>query len=408
MKGRRALLALVLLVLSFWLGRASVAPVSGQAASSQELSLFPFDLKFLVLMRQARALLDQYYVESLDSEAADRMAYGAIKGMVSAVGDPYTRFVEPRELEDERMEMSGEYGGVGMYIGQRDGRILVIAPIEDTPAERAGIKAGDEIVKVDEKSVVGMTQDKVVRMLRGTPGTRVTVWIRREGKEDLLKFDIVRELIKIKVAKGEVLEQKGLRIGYLRLSYFNQKAADELAEVIRKVSEDRVDGYILDLRNNPGGLLDVGIDVASLFMERGVVVEVRGRSGRAEGVYSTTREQLVKGPLAVLVNEGSASASEIVTGALRDSGRAVVFGKKTFGKGLVQSLFALPDGSGVFITVARYYTPRGDMIDKKGISPDVEVEGEYSREREKDVQLKRALELFAERIEGERRALVHR
>ncbi len=359
--------------------------------------LTPFSLKYLILMNQIKGLLEKYYVEGPQKIDDKKLMYGALKGMVSAVGDPYTRFVDPEELKDDEIEMKGEYGGIGIYITQRDGRTIIVSPIEDTPGERVGLKPHDEIVKVGDKIITGMDQRDVVKMLRGKPGTKVVIWVRREGVDHLLKFEIVREKIKLKTVKYRLLEKEcaPYKIGYLRISYFNTKTASELISAIKNLKkEGPPDAYILDLRNDPGGLLDAAIDVASLFIPPGLVVSVKGRSPRVNGEYMTTLDRMVFKPVVVLINRGSASASEIVAGALKDRGDAVLVGEKSFGKGSVQTLFRLPDGCGVYITVAKYYTPAGLVIDHKGLQPDVKVEGEFTKEIEKDKQLKEAIKVL--------------
>jgi len=291
--------------------------------------------------------------------------------------------------------MQGEYGGLGIYIGQREGRTLVISPIEGTPADRAKLKPLDEIVKIGEKVIVGTDQDEVVKMLRGPAGTRVVIWVRRDGKPQLLRFDLVREVIKLKTVRMDMLPQ---RIAYVRLSHFNQKTASELAAALAQVRGKKARGIVLDLRNNPGGLLNSAVDVASFFLDGGLVVGMRGRVEKANDTLYAETGRATSLPVVVLINEGSASASEIVAGALRDRKRAVLVGKKSFGKGSVQTLFNLPDGSGIYVTIARYYTPSGKLIDHVGLVPDVKMEGEPQSDHDKDKQLKKAVEVLLSRI----------
>lgn len=352
----------------------------------------PFSNQGLWLMKQARAILETYHVDSDErgqEEGYEReLIEGAIRGMVSAWGDPYSRYADPEQMKEEEIDMEGEYGGLGIYIGRRDGRTIVISPIEDTPADRVGLKPMDEIVKIEDEVILGWDQNQVVKKLRGAPGTGVTIWVRREGETELLEFHIVREKIQIHTVKRDILADD---IGYLRLTQFNLKSATELSSALDQLVDEEVKGLILDLRNNPGGLLDAAVDVSDIFLDGGLVVGMRGRVDRANETYYAKPGARTQLPVLVLINEGSASASEIVAGALRDRGRARLMGKKSFGKGSVQTLFNLPDGSGLFVTIARYYTPDGTMIDHVGLEPDIVVEGEPNRDHAKDEQLQAAV-----------------
>ena len=341
-------------------------------------------------MRQIRSIIENYQVDAATNPAKDEdLLHGAAKGMVEAWKDPYTRFVSPSQLKDEEIELEGRYGGLGMYIGDRDGQILVISPMEDSPAEKAGLKPKDQIVKVDNEVVIGWTSDRVVQKLRGEPDTKVTVWVRRAGEDELLSFEITREIIKLKSVRYEMLSDD---IGYLKLSQFKHNTGEEAKSGLRDLIKKGMRALILDLRNNGGGLLDASVKVSSMFLRDGLVVETKGRSPRANEQYYVDKSfYLTNLPLVVLINGGSASASEIVAGALNDRGRAKLIGEKSFGKGSVQTLFPLTDGSGVYVTIARYYTPSGKVIDHVGLSPDIEVKGEPDRVISNDVQLQRAI-----------------
>lgn len=366
------------------------------AGAINDIDLFkaaPFGFQDLWLMKQARVIVETYHVDGTKDIPAKKLLYGAIRGMVAALDDPYTRFVDPEELEEEEIEMQGEYGGLGIYIGQRDGKTLVISPIEDTPADRAGLKPKDQIVKIGEEVIIGWTQNEVVNTLRGKPGTGVTIWIRREEVDDLLKFELVRENITIHTVKSEMLPD---RIGLLRIVQFNQRTVSEFRKAVYELTGKGARGFVIDLRNNPGGLLNSCVEIADMFIDSGVIVSTRGRFERANETLYARYGTISKLPLVVLINEGSASASEILAGALKDHGRALIVGKQSFGKGSVQTLFNLSDDSGVFVTIAKYFTPSGTVIDKVGLAPDIIVEGEPDKDREKDEQLKRALkELMA-------------
>lgn len=351
--------------------------------------ILPFDAQYVWMMKQTRSILETYHVNDDEQKSDEELFYGAMKGMVAAWGDPYSRFVDPDELKQEEIDIEGEYGGLGIYIGSRDGKILVISPIEGTPAHEVGLEPMDEIVKVNDEVVLGWNINDVVKMLRGEPGTNVTVWVRREGHDELLRFDITRELIKI-----ESVSQKRLTndIAYIRIKHFTQKTAEEMLSALKVAGETKARGLVLDLRNNPGGLLDASVAVADYFLDGGEIVSIRGRVDKANEIFTAKPGTAFDGPMAVLINEGSASASEIVAGALKDRERAVLVGEKSFGKGSVQTLFRLPDGSGLFVTIAKYYTPSGVMIDGVGVEPDIVVEGKYTGKLDDDEQLKRATE----------------
>ncbi len=350
----------------------------------------PFNVRSLWLLRQVRYIIESYQVDAETKPAKeDDLLHGAARGMVEAWKDPYTRFVSPSQLKDEEIELEGKYGGLGMYIGDRDGQILVISPMEDSPAERAGLKPKDQIVKVDNEVVIGWTSDRVVQKLRGEPDTKVTVWVRREGEDELLEFSITREIIKLHSVRYEMLSDD---IGYLKLTQFKHNTADESRNAVRDMLRKGMRALILDLRNNGGGLLDASVKISSMFLQNGLIVETKGRSERAnEKYYANKNYYQTNLPMTVLINGGSASASEIVAGALNDRGRAKLIGEKSFGKGSVQTLFPLTDGSGVYVTIARYYTPSGKVIDHVGLSPDIEVKGEPNRDKSQDKQLQRAI-----------------
>ena len=368
-----------------------------QAISADWPKGLPFSSQQLAIIKQTKMVLETYQVDGDKKGTIDdtKMYYGAMKGLVSSVGDPFTRFVEPKELEEENLEMEGEYGGLGIYITSRDGRTIVIAPIENTPADRVGLKPLDEIVKVDEKNVIGMTSDEVVKLLRGPAGKSVKIGVRRKNEEKLLEFVIVREIIKIKTVRLEML---GGRTAYIKINQFNLKTDAELEAIIKSAKAKKATGILLDLRNNPGGLLNSCVDVTSQFISGGVVVGMKGRFEKANDTLYAVEGRATKLPVVALVNEGSASAAEILAGALKDHKRATIVGKKTFGKGSVQSLFNMPDNSGIYITIARYTTPSGFVIDHKGLEPNVKVEGEITKEKINDKQLRKGLEILRKEV----------
>ena len=300
-------------------------------------------------------------------------AYDAIRDMLSNLDDSYTRFLEPKEFNQMRIDTSGELTGVGIQIvkDKESDDLIIISPIEDTPAFDAGIKARDKILSIDDISTEGMNIEEAVKLIRGQRGTKVKLEILR-GSNSFFKI-LSREKIEIKSVSSKVNQTKnGLLIGYVRIKQFNANASKETRDAIKDLETKKVAGYVLDLRSNPGGLLESSIDISRHFINKGVIVSTVSKDGLKE-TKKGNGQALTKKPLVVLVNEGSASASEIVSGAIKDNKRGKLVGKKTFGKGLVQSMRTLVDGSGLTVTVAKYLTPNGTDINKSGIIPDIEV-----------------------------------
>ncbi len=300
-------------------------------------------------------------------------AYDAIRVMLSNLDDSYTRFLEPKEFNQMRIDTSGELTGVGIQIvkDKESDDLIIISPIEGTPAFDAGIKARDKILSIDDISTEGMNIEEAVKLIRGQRGTKVKLEILR-GSKSFFKI-LSREKIEIKSVSSKVNQTKnGLSIGYVRIKQFNANASKETRDAIKDLETKKVAGYVLDLRSNPGGLLESSIDISRHFINKGVIVSTVSKDGLKE-TKKGNGQALTKKPLVVLVNEGSASASEIVSGAIKDNKRGKLVGKKTFGKGLVQSMRTLVDGSGLTVTVAKYLTPNGTDINKSGIIPDIEV-----------------------------------
>ena len=300
-------------------------------------------------------------------------AYDAIRDMLSNLDDSYTRFLEPKEFNQMRIDTSGELTGVGIQIvkDKESDDLIIISPIEGTPAFDAGIKARDKILSIDDISTEGMNIEEAVKLIRGQRGTKVKLEILR-GSKSFFKT-LSREKIEIKSVSSKVNQTKnGLSIGYVRIKQFNANASKETRDAIKDLETKKVAGYVLDLRSNPGGLLESSIDISRHFINKGVIVSTVSKDGLKE-TKKGNGQALTKKPLVVLVNEGSASASEIVSGAIKDNKRGKLVGKKTFGKGLVQSMRTLVDGSGLTVTVAKYLTPNGTDINKSGIIPDIEV-----------------------------------
>ncbi|MDH3949144.1 MAG: S41 family peptidase [Gammaproteobacteria bacterium] len=311
------------------------------------------------------------YVEDVEDKA---LLDNAISGMLTGL-DPHSTYLDAKAFEELRVGTTGEFGGLGIVVGMEDGFVKVISPIDDTPAQRAGVKAGDLIICLDEKPVKGMSLDEAVKIMRGKPGSEIELTIVRKDEDQPLKFKITRDRIRVKSVKSRMLEPD---YAYVRISQFQERTGKDLHNAISKLKKEnkgQLKGLVLDLRNNPGGLLDSAVLVSDAFLDRGIVVSVKGRTEDNKLSQSAMPGDVLKGaPIVVLVNEGSASASEIVAGALQDHKRAVIMGQKTFGKGSVQTVIPLGNNSALKLTTARYYTPSGRSIQAEGIVPDIELE----------------------------------
>jgi carboxyl-terminal processing protease len=311
--------------------------------------------------------IQKHYVEEAKVK---ELVQGAIRGMLATL-DPHSAYMTPEMYKEIQVETKGEFGGVGIQIGIKDNRLAVIAPIEGTPAHKAGIKAGDFIIKVNEETTKDLTLMDAVQRMRGPRGTKVVLTIQRDGVNDSMVFTLVRDTIKIESVKSKLLEGN---IAYVRLTQFQEQSGKDLAKALKQLRDQKAQSTILDLRNNPGGLLTTAVEVSEQFVAPGkLIVYVKSRDGRKDEYVSRVKDQPEDYPMIVLVNEGSASASEIVAGALQDWGRAVVIGNQTFGKGSVQTILPLQDGSGLRLTTAKYYTPKGRSIQSTGITPDIVV-----------------------------------
>ncbi|GAB4278921.1 MAG: S41 family peptidase [Candidatus Rifleibacteriota bacterium] len=334
------------------------------SATSTNLTYF----KSLDLIRKVLELIKSDYVEENIDE--QKLIYGAIEGMLKKLDDPYTRFMEPKVFKEMQVETQGEFGGLGIVISIKDRMLTVVSPIDDTPAARAGILAGDMIVKIDGKDVIDIALHDAVKLLRGPAGTKVTITILREGENETKDYELTREIIKLPSVKYWTISP---HIGYIRLTQFIQTSSEDLEKALIDLEKHGAKSIILDLRNNPGGLLTAAVEVGRKFIPKGDIVSIKGRDGE-ENTYSSFFKYHPLLPLIVLINEGSASASEIVAGAIKDNKRGLLIGKKTFGKGSVQTVISLNDGSAMAMTTALYYTPSGINIHKKGIHPDIEVD----------------------------------
>ncbi|MFW5992418.1 MAG: S41 family peptidase [Halanaerobiaceae bacterium] len=328
-------------------------------------------------------LIRTFYVEEVEMK---QLIDGAINGMVEEL-DTYSNHMSPKEYDDMQTNFEGHFGGIGIVITIRNDKLTIVSPIKDTPGDRAGLKAGDVIKAVDGELTSEMSQQKAVDKMRGEPGTEVELTIEREGGEEPLIINIVRDDIE---PPNVVPEMKENNIGHIAIAQFLEDTGVKVEDAIKELKEEGAEAIILDLRNNPGGLLEEAVKVASIFVDEGTIVTIKQREEEDKVFKREESVQLLDLPLAVLINEGSASASEIVAGAVKDCDRGVLIGTKTFGKGTVQSVVPLSDGSALRLTTARYYTPSGNFIHDQGIEPDLEIE--YDPEAEEDLQLERAIE----------------
>jgi len=324
------------------------------------------------LFTDVLAIVKKSYVEEVDTK---KLIYGAINGMLSSL-DPHSSFMPPETYKEMKIETKGSFGGLGIEISIKDGILTVISPIEDTPAYKAGIKSGDQILKIDGKFTKDLTITEAVKRMRGQKGTSVTLTIMREGFEKPKDFTLVRDIIQVKSVKARTLDEG---FGYVRISQFQEKTDEDLQKALKTIRADNggnLRGLVLDLRNDPGGLLDQAVKVSEHFLDEGqLVVYTEGREKDSKMRFVVQKgEREPHYPIVVLINSGSASASEIVAGALQDHKRAVVMGTQSFGKGSVQTIIPLSDNSGLRLTTARYFTPSGRSIQAKGIAPDIVVE----------------------------------
>ncbi len=319
----------------------------------------------LSLVQEVLAQIAHGYVEKVGSK---KLIDGAVNGMIKSLKDPYTRRLKKKDYRHFQEQTTGHFGGVGMKLGLRKKELTVVAPIKDTPAERAGILAGDKIAKINNESTKDMAIEKAVKLIRGKKGSTVTLEFIR-GKDQTFSKDLVREEIKIPNVSGKMLKPK---IAYIKAHGFNTDSAKDILSELSDLKAKGATGVILDLRNNPGGLLDEAIKVSSLFIKSGPIVKVKSRTGKTD-TFSASNGADDQIPLVILVNKGSASASEIVGGAVQDIGRGILVGEKTFGKGSVQTVIPLPDGSALVMTTAKYLTPNNRDLNKRGIKPDIVV-----------------------------------
>ena len=336
--------------------------------------------------------INKEYVDEINqSESMD----AAIDGLLQSL-DPYSAYMSPEIFNEMQTETSGEFGGLGIEVNMESGVVKVISPIDDTPASRAGIKAGDYIIKIDDIQVQGKSLSEAVDLMRGPVGSSIILTVRRIGQKKALTFEIVREIIQIKSVKADLLKNN---VGYLRLTSFNENSGEQIRKQIREFEKnENINSYILDLRNNPGGLLSQAIRISDFFLDNGEIVSTKSRKASENRKWFAKKGDLIGGKtLIVLINYGSASASEIVAGALQDHKRAIILGENSYGKGSVQSIIPLKNKGAIRLTVAKYYLPSGKSISEVGVSPDIEIDedtDEFRIKTDTDNQLSYALKLL--------------
>jgi len=387
-------------LISFWLGSALGWKKGYTAGWNSGISSCevckPEDVNFSLFWEAWRDLKEKY-VDPLKFDT-QKMIYGAISGMVNSLGDPYTVFFNPNDTNKFNESAEGVFEGIGAEIDKKNGQILIVAPLEGTPAQNAGLRAGDKILKIDDKTTDDMTSEEAVSLIRGPKGTEVTLTILREGWETSQEFKIKRALITIPSLKWEIkTATNGDKIAYIQLFQFSENARSEFYKATSEILKSPANKLILDLRDNPGGYLHIAQDLAGWFLERGnlILIEDFGEGKEKNEYKADGNEKFLNFPMVVLINNGSASASEILAGALRDNRGIKLIGEKSFGKGTVQELVPLSDGSSLKITIAKWLTPKGLSIVDNGLEPDVKIEmTENDYNEGKDPQLDKALEVI--------------
>lgn len=367
-------------------------------AERSESTLEALPLEELRAFSEVFGQIKRSYVETVDDKT---LIEDSIRGMLAGL-DPHSAYLDPESYKELRIGTSGEFGGLGIEVSMEDGFVRVVAPIDDTPAKEAGIQAGDLIVRIDDTPVKGMTLNDAVQRMRGKPGTDIDLTIIREGEEKPLNITITRAIIQVKSVKSRALEDG---YGYIRISQFQIETGSGIRKAVEKLLEkngDRLKGLVLDLRNNPGGVLSAAVDVSDAFLEKGLIVYTEGRDEESKQSFRATSGDILNdSPMVVLVNGGSASASEIVAGALQDHHRAIIMGSRTFGKGSVQTILPLTENTALKLTTARYYTPSGRSIQAEGIVPDIKLESvKISASSLSDIDLVREADLSHHLING--------
>lgn len=410
----RYLIPVVVPILTFALGwmagqdaNSKPAPQGGQTVIAEEKKQGLLDMfggknttsidPTKIDMEMFWSVWDKLNAKQMDMELVknEDLVYGAIKGLTEAIGDPYTYFLPPSDTKEFNDSLNGDLEGIGAEISKKDGQIVVVSPLKNSPAEKAGLKPEDIIFKINDEVASEFSLFEAVSKIRGKPGTSVKLTVVRKDSPKPLEFEINREAIKVPSVEGEMKEE----IAYLTINQFGNTTVDEAGKILNELMLKNPKGLILDLRYNGGGYLDGAVGIVSFFVEKGVVVTIKMRdTAQNETKFVNGRAMLANTPMVVLVNKGSASASEIVAGALQDYGRATIVGETTYGKGSVQELEPLKDGSSLRFTIAKWYTPNNRNIDKKGIEPDVKVEvTDKDAEEGKDPQLEKALSVLREK-----------
>ncbi len=362
---------------------------------------FGFSVNWKLQTLQVFDIIQNNFVESNIEDKT--LTYGAIKGMLESLNDPYSRFLEPQKYSDMKVNLNGNFFGIGIHIGIKNNKLTVISPIEGTPADKAGLKSLDTIAFINKQSTDKMSIEEAVSKIRGPEGTKVVIGIKRDNVADIIDYSIVREKIEIKSVDGAQILTGN--VGYLRLvSFESREATKEIVNAIKQLKKKNMKSFVLDLRNNGGGLLANAQTISSLFLDSGIVVYTVDRNGSKMGIPVMQKQKIYSGPLVILINGSSASASEILAGAIRDNKRGKLVGTHSFGKASVQNIVPMSDGSAILLTIAKYYTPNGDNIHGVGIMPDVVVDipsedikemqqGNYVYSIDKDIQLQQALKV---------------
>ena len=376
---KKKFILISLIILSFFFSKISLA-------ANDENIYDKIDLFGEVLDK-----INKEYVEEIDqSDAMD----AAINGVLQSL-DPYSAYMSPKTYKEMETETSGKFGGLGIEVGMEFGVVKVITPMDGTPAEREGVKAGDYIVKINEIQVQGKTLSEAVDLMRGPVGSKLEITIRRKGIKKALVFEITREIIEVKSVKSKIIDDN---VGYIRLTAFNENSSKQVRDKIKKFKKKNINKYVLDLRNNPGGLLSQAVKISDFFLDNGEIVSTKSRKSSENRKYFAKKGDIINGEtLVVLINYGSASASEIVAGALKDHKRAILIGKNSYGKGSVQSIMPLKNKGAIRLTISKYYLPSGKSISGTGITPDIEIEessDEFRIGTETDNQLNFAITLL--------------
>ncbi len=383
MKNKKMVIVGFLSALSISLALSTSLLAKTDTTKEQKPSTESSRLESLAKFSKVLGIVEEYNVDSLN---ADELINKSLQGMLSNL-DAHSVYLDKKGYDNLKTQTDGEFGGLGVTVGMRDNTLTVIAPIEGTPADKAGLKAGDIILKIEDKATLNMTIDEAVSLMRGKPKTPINITVVRKGEGEPLKFKIIRDIIKIDSVYTRTINDEVL---YIRITNFDKKVASEVKKSIKQHAST-TKGIILDMRNNPGGLLDQAIELTDMFVDSGVIVSQKGRNSSDDISYSATKSAtLTDDPLVVLVNEGSASASEIVSGALQDLKRGVIVGEKTFGKGSVQVVMPITNEEAIKLTIARYYLPSGRTIQAVGVTPDIEVAAGEIKQHNKSFNIKEA------------------